>query len=83
VLSSAAAAKIGPQRNWTEVWTHQRVIIMGKIHYDKNGDISLIEAEDIEVLPHTPISIEDIERSSGITSEHVSDFLRRGWVDNG
>ena len=83
VLSSAAAAKIGPQHNWTEVWTQQRVIIMGKIHYDKNGDISLIEAEDIEVLPHAPISIESIERSSGITSEQVSDFLRRGWVDNG
>ena len=43
----------------------------------------IIEAEDIEVLPHAPISIEDIERSSGITSEHVSDFLRRGWVHHG
>lgn len=83
VLSPAAAAKIGPQHSWSEVWSQQRVIVFGKIHYDKNGDISLIEAEDIELIPGKVVSLDDIDRQEGVTPDQVATFLKNSWADNG
>ena len=79
VLSPLAASKVGPQHSWAEVWSNQRVLITGTIHYDQKGDINLIEAEDIEVLTPTTMTLSDLERKDPITEADMHRFLKDSW----
>lgn len=81
VLSRDLAQSIGQQHQWIEVWSNRRVTVSGLCHYDKDGLLRRIDAQEVD--RHTPrdVPISDIRDpnfSRGLTPQQ---HLRRAWGD--
>ena len=78
VLSPEIATSVGSQHQWNEVWGNQRIVVSGICHYDKGGDIALIEAHQITALKSRDVSITEIRDpnfSNGLTPQQHLDTL--------
>jgi hypothetical protein len=81
VLSETAAAKIGPRHNWSEVWSGQRVLVRGRLQFDSSGDISIINAEDLDVIEQTDVPLTEIRSLRSGAAGRVDDHLNNIWGD--
>lgn len=81
VLPPTSADAIGSQHQWSEVWGNQRIVVTGLCHYDKVGNLILIEAEEISRLRARDVSISDVrdpDFSAGLSSQQHLDMF---WGD--
>ncbi|MGE3142595.1 MAG: hypothetical protein AB7L65_04695 [Hyphomonadaceae bacterium] len=60
VLSGASAEKIGREHNWTEAWTGRRILVSGSCHYDRSGQLTQVDAEEINRIGAANVKISDI-----------------------
>jgi hypothetical protein len=82
VLSDLAAAKIGPQHNWSEVWSGQRVLVRGRLQFDSSGNISIINADDLDVIQSQDVPLTEIRSLRGDPSSRADSHLKIIWGDS-
>jgi hypothetical protein len=66
VLSEHAADRIGPEHKISDIWSGRRIIVTGLLHYNSEGVLSKVEAEDLEVIDTVPVDLNEI-RSMNLT----------------
>ena len=79
VLSEEAARQVGPEHNWSEVWSRRRVIISGALHYGADGTIARIDADFVEPVNEVEVSlgeIRDMNLTDGLGPVEYLNLLR-------
>lgn len=79
VLPTITADTIGSQHQWKEVWSNQRVVVTGVCHYDKLGNITLIDAEDVTRIEARDIPIADVRDPDFSSGLEPQEHLDRLW----
>jgi hypothetical protein len=80
-INKSREEAIGTQHNLQEVWQNKRALIVGKISYKENGDIGIIEAEDISIIEPKSIpaeSLYDKDFCNGLSPTEYLNKLREG-----
>lgn len=76
VLSQELAERIGQEHNWEEIWSGQRVLVVGEIFYRNDGLVSRVHVTDMQTIAPHPITIQDIADpnfTNGLTpAEHIA-----------
>ena len=85
ILSKTAAAAIGDEHNWSEVFTRQRVLVSGICHYNSVGIVIRVDVDTITAIKprDVPVSeLRDTNFSSGRTpADHLLPHLgRQEWL---
>jgi len=68
VFDRGTAEGIGAQHTLDEVWTGQRVLISGRIDFDKAGAPHVVRADSMKILPEHRITAAEIA-AMGLTGE--------------
>jgi hypothetical protein len=61
VLSDEAAPKIGAEHEWREAWSGQRVLVAGRLHFNSNGDLLKVDADEVTTITPRDVSLKDIQ----------------------
>jgi hypothetical protein len=80
-LSEDLQAKLADKAAFDDFWKHQRVIVRGKIRYDKSGDIAFVVAFDLMRIEtrNVPLSaIKDSDFTGGLSISEYLDRFREG-----
>lgn len=78
-LSRELADRVGHLHNWQEVWAGKRVLVIGEITYNKNGEIGHILATDIENIDPIPLRFEDFANPRFTGGRTIDDHLAELW----
>lgn len=83
VLSSEAAQQIGPEHSLADIWSGQRVLISGALHFDADGNLAKIEAESLVQVQTRDVDLADIRALDITGGLSTSEFVRliRGGDD--
>jgi len=83
VLSKELAERIGPEHNWTEVWSGKRALVGGAIHYDEAGRLRRLDAEQLQEIVYSPpeiIAASNADMTGGLSPK---DYLSHVWGEDG
>ena len=81
VLSKSAAATIGDEHNWSEVFKRQRVLVSGICHYNSVGTVVRVDVDTITAINPKDVSISDLRNPNFISGRKPSEHLRLIWGD--
>ena len=80
VLSDAAAAKVGAEHEWREAWSGQRILVSGRLHFNSNGDLMKIDADEVTAITPSDVSLKDIQvGESDKQAPTARQYLDRLW----
>lgn len=71
--------KIGALHSFTEVWRGQRVCISGVVKRKKNGEISIVEGDDLRSISSSEIRIDSIADANFTGGLSASEYLADLW----
>jgi hypothetical protein len=74
VFDKNTAPAIGAEHTLDEVWTGQRVLVSGKIEFDRTGAAHLMRAESFRVLKERRIAAAEIAGMMGGEGAHAEDW---------
>lgn len=60
VFDKATAQGVGAEHTLDEVWTGQRVLVAGKMDFDKSGVMHVLKAESLKVITESRITAADL-----------------------
>ncbi len=60
VLSQGDEKCVGEKRKWWDVWSNRRVLITGKLHFNKFGQLKKIDAVDVNLIRSRSIPVGEI-----------------------
>lgn len=83
VLAAELAARLGPEHSWKEAWSGQRIVVTGALHYDAAGRVRRVDAEELEPVNPSSVSLADLEGIDLLAGRTVSEHLARVWGDDG
>lgn len=78
VLTDAAARKVGAEHDWREAWSGQRVLVSGRLHYNSNGDLIKVDADDVSKIAPVEVTLKDIQRPAP-DGASAREYLDRLW----
>ena len=78
VLSDDAAGKVGSEHEWQEAWAGQRVLVSGRLHFNANGDLVKIDADEVTKVTPADVSLRDIQKAAPDGSS-TREYLDRLW----
>lgn len=81
ILSEKLQAQLSDKARYQDFWKHSRVIVSGKIRYDKHGAISIVDANDIQRVESRVVHLSDIKNinfTTGLTTGEYLDRFRDG-----
>ena len=79
VFSQELGERIGEQHNWVEIWSGQRVLVVGQLFYRKDGAVNRILAADMQTIRPDPISIRDIADPGFTNGLSPAEHIARLW----
>ena len=79
VLTEELARRVGPSHSLGEVWIGPRVMVSGEILYKKDGQISRVYADDLDVISPKVIKIDDIAFANFTSGLSPGAYLERLW----
>ena len=79
VFSPTAAHNVGPIRNWEESWSGQRVLVRGRLEYDKTGNLVFIHAEHLEPIKDKEVRLSDLRDPNQSGQINVEEYLKTIW----
>jgi hypothetical protein len=62
---------------YKDVWQHRRVLVSGRIKYDKNGDLLYVVASDIRRIEPREVSLEAIKDPNFTSGLPIGEYLDR------
>lgn len=81
-VSRELCNEIANDVNFKDVWEARRVMVRGRLRYDKEGTIYQVDAIHVErIVPHDGISLDDLydpDFTGGLSSVEYLDDLREG-----
>jgi hypothetical protein len=81
LLSDDLQAKLTDKARYEDFWKHSRVMVSGRIRYDKSGQISLVNALDVQRIESRSVNasaIRDNNFTSGLSTSEYLDKFRDG-----
>lgn len=78
VLTDAAARKVGSEHDWREAWGGQRVLVSGRLHYNSNGDLIKVDAEDVTKITPAEVDLKTIQRPAP-EGASTREYLDKLW----
>jgi hypothetical protein len=81
VLSEKLQADLSDKARYEDFWKHSRVIVSGRLRYDKNGTIALVDADDIQRIESRVVNLNTIKNpnfTSGLSTSEYLDRFRDG-----
>jgi hypothetical protein len=81
LLSDRLQADLSDKARYEDFWKHSRVIVSGRIRYDKNGSITLVDANDVRRIEPRLVTLSRLKNSnftSGLTTSEYLDRFRDG-----
>ncbi|TGD98245.1 hypothetical protein [Methylobacterium nonmethylotrophicum] len=82
VLRPEVAHEIGKLHSWVEIWVGKRVMVSGRLNFQKDGRLQLISADHIEIIDQGPIKFEDIADPNFTGGLGVRDYLNQLWGED-
>lgn len=79
VFSPTAAHHVGPVRSWEEAWSGQRVLVRGRLAFDKTGKLIFVQAEHLEPIKPKDVRLSDLRQQSQSGQVDVDEYLKRIW----
>ena len=67
--------RIAGEANFKDVWEHQRVLVRGKIVYDKDGSIKRVYADDVSRIIPRQMTIHDIHDPNFTEGMKTTEYL--------
>lgn len=77
LLSEKLQAEFAAKADYEDFWKHSRVVVTGKIRYDENGKIVLLEATDVRKVESRRVSLKQIRDPDFTSGLSVADYLNR------
>lgn len=81
ILSKTAAATIGDEHNWSEVFKRQRVLVSGICHYNSAGTVVRVDVDTITAIKPREVTISELRDTNFAAGRTPSDHLRLIWGD--
>jgi hypothetical protein len=82
VVTIGTARQIANDVNFEDVWSGRRVMVRGKIRYDKDGRIVQVDANQVErIFPRTDLTLSNLydpDFTNGLDSDTYLERLREG-----
>jgi hypothetical protein len=75
VLTPELATELGPAHKWAEAWADERLLVTGALHYGSDGSLKRVDAEGVEPLPWTDVSLTDLKDVDVLQGRTVSEHL--------
>ena len=79
VLVNADAETIGAEHQWNEVWGNRRIIVSGICHYEKSGNLSLVDVEEITQIKVRDVPVSDLRDPTFSDGLSPQEHLDRLW----
>ena len=79
VFSQELGERIGQQHNWVEIWSGQRVLVIGQLFYRKDGAVNRVLAADMQTISPNPISVRDIADPGFTNGLSPAEHIARLW----
>ena len=76
-LSGPLQEEFQDKATYKDVWQHRRVIVSGRIKYDKGGDILYVVANDIRRIDFRDVSLEAIKDPAFTGGLPIGEYLDR------
>ena len=76
-LSAALQEEFQDKATYKDVWQHRRVIVSGRIKYDKDGNILYVVASDIRRIESREVSLEAIKDPGFTGGLPIGEYLDR------
>lgn len=70
---------VGKEHDWRDVWGGQRVQVSGRIKRGADGEISLITAENVDVIQPTKIVLNEIDDPNITGGKGIREYLDELW----
>jgi hypothetical protein len=83
VLTSDLARRLGPEHKWNEAWEGERVLISGELHYDAAGTLRKIDAEEVEPIHTSPVTLAELEGIDLLRGQSPSERIDQLWGRDG
>lgn len=79
VFGAELAERIGRQHNWEEVWSGQRVRVIGQISYRRDGTTIRVRATDMQLIRPKPLRYQDIADPNFTNGRTPLEHLAHMW----
>jgi hypothetical protein len=77
LLNEKLQADLSDKARYEDFWKHSRVIVSGRLRYDKNGTIALVEADDIQRIESRVVNLNTIKNPNFTSGLSTSEYLHR------
>lgn len=82
VLADRLADDAGESHNWSEVWSGQRVSVLGEITFDPKGEIVRVKALDLKKVQARLVPLEELRKVDILQGRSVSSHINLLREDN-
>ena len=75
VLSDSLSKKIGPEHQWSEVWEGNCVSVSGTLHYNSEGELRRVEANQIKKIDWTDVPLTRLRNVDVLKGRTLAEHL--------